>query len=74
MLLDANAGLRIVGEEVASGPGGVEVFPLGSSAGITAVGLLAMPASSIIAKAPITSTVPWLQTDAMGLVVRDALL
>jgi hypothetical protein len=31
----------------------VEVFLLGSSAGITAVGLLAIPASSIIAKAPI---------------------
>jgi hypothetical protein len=32
------------------GPGGVEVFPLRSSAGITAVGLLAMPN---IAKVPI---------------------
>jgi hypothetical protein len=36
------------------------------------VGLLAMPASSIIAKAPTTSTVFLLPTDAMGLVVRDA--
>jgi hypothetical protein len=62
----------VVGEEVASGRG-VEVFPLGSSAGITAVGLLAMPASSIMAKgassyvrSPLRLQFPKVQEDPFG--------
>ena len=47
-MLDANDRPRVVGEVVTNGSGGVEVFPLGSSVGITALGLLAMPTTSIL--------------------------